>query len=76
MVRVIDAIVIQKVKITIETNAMIFDLIFGVRRYDVARTKSEEVAAWRCDLALDIGKVKLSVKSNDRNSLFVGSAVS
>ena len=76
MVRVRDAIVIQKVKITIETNALIFDLIFGVRRYDTARTKSGEVAARRCDLALDIGKVQLSVESNDRNSLFVGSAVS
>ena len=75
MVRVRDAIVIQKVKVAIETNHMIFDLIFGVRRYDVARTKSEEVPAPSGDLARDIGKVQLPVESDDRNSLFVGSAV-
>ena len=65
---------IEKVEVTMETNHTIF-LLFGVRRYDSARTKSGEVAARRCDLALDIGKVQLPVESDDRNTLSIRSAV-
>ena len=58
-----------------ETNHAGFDLTFGVRSYDTARTNSGEVPALRCDLAVGVGKVQLPVESNDRNTLFISRAV-
>ena len=57
-----------------ETNHMIFELIFGVRRDNTARTKSGEVPAPSSNLAVLIGKVELSVDSDYRNPSVIRTA--